>query len=55
MNTQLEKSNVITTYRKRAQNYDFTANLDYLIGFREWVYRQQATTRKSAFVRLAAA
>ncbi len=30
-----------TLYRKRAGNYDFTANLYYLIGFREWAYRKQ--------------
>jgi len=29
-------------YRKRARRYDFTANLFYLIGFREWDYRKQA-------------
>lgn len=42
MNAQTEKRNVIETYRKRAKNYDFTANLYYLIGFREWAYRKQA-------------
>lgn len=42
MNAQVEKSNVIDIYRKRAKNYDFTANLYYLIGFREWAYRKRA-------------
>jgi len=42
MNAQTEKRSVIETYRKRAKNYDFTANLYYLIGFREWAYRKRA-------------
>ncbi len=29
-------------YRKRAKNYDLTANLYYLIGFREYKYRKKA-------------
>jgi ubiquinone/menaquinone biosynthesis C-methylase UbiE len=29
-------------YRKRAKNYDWTANLYYLIGYREWAYRRRA-------------
>ena len=29
-------------YHRRARNYDLTANLYYLLGFREWAYRQQA-------------
>lgn len=29
-------------YQKRARHYDFTANLYYLIGFREWAYRRRA-------------
>ena len=33
---------IIQTYRKRAANYDFTANLYYLFGYREWAYRQRA-------------
>jgi len=33
---------IIQTYRKRAANYDFTANLYYLFGYREWVYRRLA-------------
>lgn len=33
---------IIEIYRKRAQNYDFTANLYYLLGYREWAYRRQA-------------
>lgn len=31
-------------YQKRAKYYDFTANLFYLIGFREWAYRKCAVT-----------
>ena len=33
---------IIQTYRKRAANYDFTANLYYLFGYREWAYRRTA-------------
>ena len=33
---------IIQTYRKRAANYDFTANLYYLFGYREWAYRRMA-------------
>lgn len=29
-------------YRQRAAHYDITANLYYLIGFREWAYRRRA-------------
>lgn len=36
------KEYIIETYRKRATNYDFTANLYYLFGYREWAYRQMA-------------
>jgi demethylmenaquinone methyltransferase/2-methoxy-6-polyprenyl-1,4-benzoquinol methylase len=32
----------IRLYRKRAKNYDWTANLYYLIGFREWRQRREA-------------
>ncbi len=41
MNTALNQR-IIDIYRKRAQNYDFTANLYYLLGYREWAYRRQA-------------
>jgi len=37
-----QKEYIIQTYRKRAANYDFTANLYYLFGYREWAYRQKA-------------
>ena len=37
-----QKKHVIRTYRKRAANYDFTANLYYLFGYREWAYRKMA-------------
>lgn len=36
------KKDLIRLYRKRAGNYDITANLYYLIGFREWAYRKMA-------------
>jgi ubiquinone/menaquinone biosynthesis C-methylase UbiE len=32
---------LIKLYRKRAKNYDWTANLYYLIGFREWRQRRE--------------
>ena len=38
----LWKEHIIQTYRKRAANYDFTANLYYLFGYREWAYRKIA-------------
>jgi len=41
MNNPLQEY-IIQTYRKRAANYDFTANLYYLFGYREWAYRQTA-------------
>lgn len=36
------KEDLIELYRDRAKNYDITANLYYLIGFREWAYRKMA-------------
>jgi demethylmenaquinone methyltransferase/2-methoxy-6-polyprenyl-1,4-benzoquinol methylase len=33
---------LIALYQKRAKRYDWTANLYYLIGFREWSYRKRA-------------
>lgn len=39
--TQL-RNRIIDIYRKRAKNYDFTANLYYLFGYREWAYRRMA-------------
>ena len=33
---------IINLYRKRANHYDFTANLYYLLGFREYAYRKKA-------------
>lgn len=36
------KQELIELYRKRAGNYDVTANLYYIIGFREWDYRNMA-------------
>jgi len=41
MNNSLQEY-IIQTYRKRAANYDFTANLYYLFGYREWAYRRKA-------------
>lgn len=39
------KRQLIDLYRKRAPRYDFTANLYYLIGVREFAYRKQAVAR----------
>jgi demethylmenaquinone methyltransferase/2-methoxy-6-polyprenyl-1,4-benzoquinol methylase len=36
------RKHVIETYRARARHYDLTANLYYLLGFREWAYRRRA-------------
>lgn len=36
------RSELVDLYRRRARTYDFTANLYYLIGFREWAYRKRA-------------
>jgi len=36
------KAELIELYRKRAPSYDFTANLYYLIGYREYAYRRRA-------------
>jgi demethylmenaquinone methyltransferase/2-methoxy-6-polyprenyl-1,4-benzoquinol methylase len=36
------RDEVIGVYRRRARLYDLTANLYYLIGFREWSYRKRA-------------
>lgn len=41
MNNSLQDY-IIQTYRKRAANYDYTANLYYLFGYREWAYRRIA-------------
>lgn len=38
----LTKGQLAELYSKRAKNYDFTANLYYLIGFREMAYRKKA-------------
>lgn len=38
----LNRQKIQNLYRKRAERYDLTANLYYLIGFREWHYRQRA-------------
>ncbi len=38
----ISKSDLRSLYRQRAGNYDFTANLYYLIGYREWAYRRMA-------------
>lgn len=40
--SQSGKTGVVDLYRKRARHYNFTANLYYLIGFREWAYRKKA-------------
>lgn len=36
------RADLTTLYRKRAGSYDVTANLYYLIGYREWAYRKRA-------------
>ncbi len=38
----LNKEQIKKLYRKRALNYDLTANLYYVIGFREHKYRQES-------------
>lgn len=38
----LSKQEIVEVYRRRAGWYDFTANLYYLVGFREWAYRRKA-------------
>lgn len=39
------RERIIDKYRKRAENYDFTANLYYLIGYPEWKYRRLTVDR----------
>ncbi len=41
----LGKSEIQDLYRKRARNYDISANLYYLIGFREAMYRRLAVAQ----------
>ena len=38
----LNKQQVADLYRRRAKRYDFTAQLYYLAGFRQWAYRKKA-------------
>ncbi len=38
----LTAKEIINLYRLRAGRYDFTANLYYLIGYRELAYRKRA-------------
>ena len=38
----LNKEEIVDLYRHRAKWYDFTAQLYYLMGFREWAYRKKA-------------
>jgi len=38
----LNKQEIVEVYRKRAKRYNFTAQLYYLLGFREWAYRKKA-------------
>ena len=37
-----DKISVAQLYQKRAENYDISANLYYLIGIREFAYRKMA-------------
>ena len=41
---ELTKSQIRDVYRRRSANYDLTANLYYLIGFREVKFRKQAVS-----------
>ncbi len=43
----LKHDEIIELYRRRAKRYDFTANLYYLLGFREWRYREKAVAELS--------
>ncbi len=43
-NSDLRKE-IVAIYRKRAENYDFTANLYYMIGYPEWKYRRLTIDR----------
>ena len=36
------REEIVNLYRKRAKHYNFTANLYYLLGFREYAYRKKA-------------
>lgn len=38
----LNKTEIVQVYRRRARRYNFTAQLYYLMGFREWAYRKKA-------------
>ena len=38
----LGKRELVELYRKRAPRYDLTAQLYYLLGFRDWAYRKEA-------------
>jgi len=42
MEKAFTKDELCTLYRRRAARYDITANLYYLLGFREFAYRNQA-------------
>jgi len=42
MSVALDKKELADLYRRRAKNYDFTAQSYYLVGFREWAYREKA-------------
>lgn len=37
-----DKKELVDLYRRRAKRYDFTAQSYYLVGFREWAYREKA-------------
>ena len=37
-----DREEIAKLYGKRARNYDISANLYYLIGFREYAYREMA-------------
>jgi demethylmenaquinone methyltransferase/2-methoxy-6-polyprenyl-1,4-benzoquinol methylase len=43
-NCNKASNEIVNLYRRRAANYNWTANLYYLIGFREWHQRKRAIT-----------
>jgi len=38
----LTESEILRVYGRRAEHYDLTAHLYYVLGFREWAYRRKA-------------
>lgn len=46
-NMALNKQEIADLYRKRSKRYDFTAQLYYLPGFREYAYREKAVKARA--------